>query len=97
MPGSIFEHKSYKSKDFPFFGPGAGFTDDTICTIAVAEAFPHGKPSGDALYEWCTRYPRVRIHKQRCDGWLLGNSRRRSGAVTYPNTSRRGICQMIST
>jgi ADP-ribosylglycohydrolase len=28
-----------------------------VCTIAVADALLHGKPPGDALYEWCTRYP----------------------------------------
>jgi len=57
IAGSIYEHSNRKSKDFPFFGPGADFTDDTVCTIAVADALLHGKPPGDTLYEWCARYP----------------------------------------
>lgn len=58
IAGSLYEGRPHKSKDFAFFGPGADFTDDTVGTIAVADALLHGKPPGDALYEWCTRYPK---------------------------------------
>jgi len=57
IAGSLYEGRPHKSKDFPFFGPGADFTDDTVCTIAVADALLHDKPPADALYQWCTRYP----------------------------------------
>ena len=36
--GSIYEFYSIKSEDFPLFTPGSRFTDDTVMTIAVAEA-----------------------------------------------------------
>jgi len=55
--GSIYEFDNYRAKDFEFFGRRADFTDDTVCTIAVADALLHGKPPADALYEWCNRYP----------------------------------------
>ncbi len=55
--GSIYEFDNYRSKDFEFFGQRADFTDDTVCTIAVADALLHGKPPADALYVWCNRYP----------------------------------------
>lgn len=57
IAGSIYEFNNHKSREFEFFGPGADFTDDTVCTIAVADALLHNKPPGDALYEWCARYP----------------------------------------
>ena len=37
--GSVYEFNNYRAKDFqPFFHPKAFFTDDTVCTIAVAPA-----------------------------------------------------------
>ena len=33
-----------KSKDFPFFDTGCGVTDDTVMTIAVAEALMQDGP-----------------------------------------------------
>ena len=51
--GSIFEHNNIKSKLFPFFGPGCRFTDDTVCTVAVASVFTDGwdevKDGGDYI------------------------------------------------
>jgi ADP-ribosylglycohydrolase len=55
--GSIYEFSNHRSKNFVFFGPGADFTDDTVCTIAVADALLHAIPPGEALYTWCSRYP----------------------------------------
>lgn len=36
--GSRFEFANTYEKDFPFFGNNCFFTDDTVCTVAVAEA-----------------------------------------------------------
>lgn len=38
IAGSIYKFNNHRSKQFEFFGPGADFTDDTVCTVAVAEA-----------------------------------------------------------
>ena len=39
MIGSPYEFdRGKKTKDFPFFDKGATFTDDSVMTIAVAEA-----------------------------------------------------------
>lgn len=42
--GSIYEFDNHRSKDFPFFGEGADFTDDSVLTLAVADALLGGKP-----------------------------------------------------
>lgn len=35
VAGSLYDFKSDKTKDFPFFAPGSRLTDDSIMTIAV--------------------------------------------------------------
>ncbi len=77
--GSIYEGRPHKSKDFPFFGVGADFTDDTVCTIAVADALLHDKPPADALYEWCTRYP-GRGYGGMFAQWLTARERKPYGS-----------------
>jgi len=37
--GSKYEWKNNKSKDFPFFTAGCHFTDDSLMTLAIGEAF----------------------------------------------------------
>lgn len=55
--GSPFEFANVtKFRNTPLFTPGCEFTDDTICTVAVAEALLTGEPFGEALRRWCLRY-----------------------------------------
>jgi ADP-ribosyl-[dinitrogen reductase] hydrolase len=39
--GSVYEFDNHKSKDFPLFREDSKFTDDTILTIATADALMH--------------------------------------------------------
>ena len=55
--GSIYEFDNHRSKAFPFFGESADFTDDSVLTLAVADALLHGKPPREALYRWAVRHP----------------------------------------
>ena len=55
--GSVYEFNNYRAKDFtPFFHQKAFFTDDTVCTIAVADALVNGKDPATTLREWGRRY-----------------------------------------
>ena len=57
IAGSVYEFNNYRAKDFaPFFHPEAGFTDDTVCTVAVADALLHSKCPARTLKEWGERY-----------------------------------------
>ena len=57
IAGSAFEFNNYRSKDFtPFFHAKARFTDDTVCTVAIADALLTGKAPAATLREWCRRY-----------------------------------------
>ncbi len=57
--GSRFEFNNIERgcKDFELFHPECDFTDDSICTIAIADALERGIAFSDALEEWCKRYP----------------------------------------
>lgn len=55
--GSRWEFNSTNDYDFEMFSDRNGFTDDTVCTVAVAEAILRKKDFGATLHEWCRRYP----------------------------------------
>lgn len=55
--GSRFEFNNTFNTNFDLFTNDCDFTDDTICTVAVADAILQQKPFEDALREWCHRYP----------------------------------------
>lgn len=69
--GSPYEFdRGSKTKDFPFFDRGATFTDDSVMTIAVAEALMAAADRGvlederavkdviiDSMHKWGRRYP----------------------------------------
>ena len=55
--GSRFEFSKQTKPEFELFTPDCGFTDDTICTVAVADAILNHKPYGPTLHDWCRRYP----------------------------------------
>ncbi|MCG9133837.1 ADP-ribosylglycohydrolase family protein [Candidatus Poribacteria bacterium] len=57
IAGSIYEGYSIKTKDFPFFGNSCRLTDDSVCTITVADTLLHDLPPAETMQKWCRRYP----------------------------------------
>ena len=57
IAGSAFEHAAVKRTVFPLFTPHSRFTDDTVLTIATAEALLSGEPYDVAYRRWGRRYP----------------------------------------
>jgi len=56
--GSIYEARPIKRRDFPLFGRGCRFTDDTVCTVAVAAALLDGSEDfAGHLRRFGRRYP----------------------------------------
>lgn len=55
--GSRFEFNNTNRTDFELFTDECSYTDDTICTIAIADAILKGKSYKDSLVEWCRKYP----------------------------------------
>jgi ADP-ribosylglycohydrolase len=47
--GSVYEHNNIKTKDFPLFRDGCRFTDDSVITVAVADALFNGGSKDDFI------------------------------------------------
>lgn len=57
--GSWYEFCSTKRLDFDLFTDQSRFTDDTICSIAVADALMNGNDFVGKLKYWCRKYPKA--------------------------------------
>lgn len=57
IAGSVYEADPIKTTDFPLFGPGCRFTDDTVLTVAVAAAILEGQPYLETIRYFGRRYP----------------------------------------
>lgn len=55
--GSRFEFNPTNDYNFELFTDECGFTDDSICTFAIADALLKGRNFDDILHEWCRLYP----------------------------------------
>lgn len=55
--GSVYEFNNFRAKNFePLFHRKAFFTDDTVCTIAVADSLVNARHPAIALKDWGARY-----------------------------------------
>ena len=55
--GSVHEFVATKTKDFPLIDPGCFFTDDTVLTVALADALLHELDYAVTLKRYYRRYP----------------------------------------
>ena len=55
--GSRWEFNPTNDYNFEWMSDKNGFTDDTICTVAVADALLQGRDFGESIHDWCNRYP----------------------------------------
>lgn len=71
IAGSKYEFNNTFDYDFEMFGGGCDFTDDTICTVAVADAILNGRSYQESLQDWCRRYPSPKgAYGGRFAGWI---------------------------
>ena len=55
--GSVFEWNALKTIHFPLYNPRCFLTDDTVMTIAVADALLHHLDYVTAFHYWGRKYP----------------------------------------
>jgi ADP-ribosylglycohydrolase len=55
--GSVFEHDSIKTTAFPLFSEASRFTDDTVLSVAVADAILNQIDYATALKQYARKYP----------------------------------------
>ena len=55
--GSPYEHRNHKGMDFALFSSRSRFTDDTVLSVAVADALLHGKAYAQTFVDYVFAYP----------------------------------------
>lgn len=102
--GSVYENLRTKRKDFPLFTPLSTYTDDTVLTVAVADALMAGKPFGPTIRAYALRRP-LRGYGPKFYRWMLSGGTRpynslgngsamRVSAVAYVAGSREDLLQL---
>ena len=71
--GSRFEFNNNRSTEFEFFHPDCEYTDDTVMTVAVADAIMSGRPFGEVMHEYGRKDPK-RGYGGRFFNWLLSKN-----------------------
>lgn len=72
--GSRFEFHPTNDYDFELITKECSFTDDTICTIAIADALMEEVNFGKSLHEWCRKYPNPKGgYGGRFREWIMSN------------------------
>jgi ADP-ribosylglycohydrolase len=69
---SVYEKFVIKTTDFPLFKKRSRFTDDTVLTVAIAEAVLKGSDYAASLKSWTRRYP-LAGYGPRYSMWVLLN------------------------
>lgn len=55
--GSVYESDNIKTKEFPLFDPRCHFTDDTVLTVALADAILNERVYSTFMKSYVHRYP----------------------------------------
>lgn len=96
--GSRFEFDKIYKTDFELFTSECAFTDDSICTVAVADAIIRDEEFGKVLHEWCRRYP---YPKGGYGGsfarWVYSNSPQPYGSFGNGSAMRVSPCGWLPT
>ena len=57
IEGSVYEFRNTDNYNFEYYDKNSHITDDSVCTLAVADSILHGTPAEEALTAFCKRLP----------------------------------------
>lgn len=109
--GSVYEWHNIKTKDFPLFRDECFFTDDTVMTIATADAIMNGGEVDnfiDAYKKWGRLYPDAGyggrfgswIHsgdRKPYNSWGNGSAMRLSPCAWVMRSSAYYLCYLLQS
>ena len=96
--GSRFEFNNYRHKDFELLTPDCDYTDDSICTIAVADALLRSLDFSDAIHSWCRRYPHpMGSYGGRFAQWVASDQPSPYGSFGNGSAMRVSPCGYLTT
>lgn len=95
--GSGYEFHPVKLPDFDLFTALSSFTDDTVCSIAVADALMNGNDFVGKLQYWCRKFPHAgyggnfnwwfrQENPQPYNSWGNGSAMRVSAVGAFANS-----------
>ena len=103
VAGSTFEFVPCKSKVFPLFAPGSNYTDDTLMTIAVAQALTRASERGLAplfatfMRQMAQRFPSpMGGYGARFSQWLASGDPKPYGSFGNGSAMRVSPCAEIA-
>jgi ADP-ribosylglycohydrolase len=75
--GSVYEFNNTRDYNFPLINPESEITDDSIMTIAVADAILQSRTYGERLHYWGNKYPNPKGYYGASFGaWLRSDNPR---------------------
>lgn len=95
--GSIYEWNNIKTKDFPLFRDGCHFTDDTVMTVATADALMRGGEKEDfieAYKQWGKKYLNAG-YGARFVNWLISKNSEPYSSWGNGSAMRVSLCGWI--
>lgn len=96
--GSVYEWKDVRTKNFgPLFHPKAFYTDDTLCTVAVADALVHGRDPAESLKDCGRRYCENGGWGGMFSRWLLSDSLEPYGSFGNGAAMRVSSADLLAT
>ena len=93
--GSRWEFNPTNDYNFEWLSSENAFTDDTICTIAVADAILHDSDDyGKYIHEWCRKYPDPKgAYGGRFSQWVRSDNPQPYGS--YGNGSAMRVSPIV--
>ncbi len=70
--GSVYEWHNIKTTDFELFSTGCRYTDDTVLTVALADAILNGTDYTKKMKEYFQRYPNAGYGGRFAD-WVMSH------------------------
>lgn len=94
--GSIYEMNNIKTTDFPLFSPTCRFTDDTVMSIAVADALMNGLDMAATLRKYGRKYPQAG-YGGRFRAWLQDDNAPDYGSFGNGSAMRASAAGWMAT
>jgi ADP-ribosylglycohydrolase len=93
--GSRFEWFNHLDVNFELFTEDCHFTDDTVCTIAIADALLKGIPFEKSLRFWYEKYPDCG-YGPMFHGWVVSGDTQPYGSFGNGSAMRVSPCAWFS-
>lgn len=93
--GSRYESITYKRKEFELFSKFGSFTDDTVMTVAVADALLTDGDFAEAMQKWGRRYPDAG-YGPKFEQWIFDPDPKPYGSWGNGSAMRVSPCALIA-